>query len=610
MPYHNTSDGLLAMTVQNLGFLLDRLGQDHPPLQFLRELTQNSIEAIGRSGQAGQIIWDVDWNQFDLDGVQKLCIIDTGDGMTGDEMVHFINKLSSSFAEQSMSGNYGVGAKITAATRNPFGVLYLSWKSGSGTMIHLYRDQGTGQYGLRQWKRADGTFDHYLDIEDSVRPEAIADHGTMVVLMGRSDRDNTMTPAPETASPSRWISKYLNSRYYRLPAGITLHAREGWDYPRSDSDRNYLRTLTGQESYLADHAEASGTLPLAGAIAHWWILRDEPALTNNSGFIESSGHVAALYQDELYELTTGRSGMSRLQQFGVTFGYKQVVIYVQPESTDGRLITTNTARTLLLVNNEPLPWAEWATEFRDNLPPEIDHLVQAKAAAAAEHEHSDSIRERLKDLMNLFKISRYRPTTGGRLSIDEQFTTVGGEPADGSVRTWTGQAKPAKPGKPGGTRGNVYTLFEKKDGTPGRSARPDVFPKVRWVSVADGTREYPYIEDRAAKYHMDQNLLLINADFRVFNDIVDFFVKEYGDQVGVREVARESVHTWFEQALVEAVIGIQGLRNSKEWTQQDVEQALSEIGLTSAVMQRYHVHFAVKRELGARLGSRRAEKAS
>ena len=36
----------LPLTVQNTGFLLERLGEDCHPLQFLRELTQNAIEAI------------------------------------------------------------------------------------------------------------------------------------------------------------------------------------------------------------------------------------------------------------------------------------------------------------------------------------------------------------------------------------------------------------------------------------------------------------------------------------------------------------------------------------------------------------------------------------
>ena len=56
----------LAMSVRNIGFLLDRLGADCHPLQFLRELTQNSIEAIQRSGDPGEILWDLDWNTFEL----------------------------------------------------------------------------------------------------------------------------------------------------------------------------------------------------------------------------------------------------------------------------------------------------------------------------------------------------------------------------------------------------------------------------------------------------------------------------------------------------------------------------------------------------------------
>src|SRR5471032_2060100 len=96
----------LPMTVDKVGFLLDRLGRDCSPLQYLRELTQNSIEAIQRTGTPGQIVWDVDWMSYDLgSGPMKVCLIDTGDGMTGPEMIKFINQLSSSGSEQSFTGN-------------------------------------------------------------------------------------------------------------------------------------------------------------------------------------------------------------------------------------------------------------------------------------------------------------------------------------------------------------------------------------------------------------------------------------------------------------------------------------------------------------------------
>src|SRR5438309_10086339 len=92
------------MTVKNTFFLLDRLGHDCHQLQFLRELTQNSIQAIQRTGEPGQIVWDVDWNYYDLASVMKLCVVDTGDGMTGSEMVEQSHKLSPSRAEQSFTG--------------------------------------------------------------------------------------------------------------------------------------------------------------------------------------------------------------------------------------------------------------------------------------------------------------------------------------------------------------------------------------------------------------------------------------------------------------------------------------------------------------------------
>ena len=64
-------------------------------------------------------------------------------------------------------------------------------------------------------------------------------------------------------------------------------------------------------------------------------------------------------------------------------------------------------------------------------------------------------------------------------------------------------------------------------------------------------------------------------------------------------VVEEVVHQWFEQALVETVIGVQQL-NREEWGPEELERALSPEALTSSVMQRYHVYIACKRELGAR----------
>ena len=213
------ADHTLQMSVADIGFMLDRLGRDCSPLQFLRELTQNSLDAIARTSTgSGTIIWDVDWAYLDLTGVYKLCIIDDGVGMTGQEMVRYINNLSASVHTQSHSGNFGVGAKIAAATRNHAGLVYLSWINNIGHTIHLWRSPVTNQYGLQRYTLPDGTFDHWGYLDDAVKPtEVISEHGTKVVLLGNYDEDDTVGAPKGAPSPSRWVVRFLNTRYLSLP---------------------------------------------------------------------------------------------------------------------------------------------------------------------------------------------------------------------------------------------------------------------------------------------------------------------------------------------------------------------------------------------------------
>lgn len=591
----------LPMGVDNIGFLIDRYGKDCAPLQFLRELTQNAIEAILETGKPGEVIWDADWNHYDLTGVYKLACIDTGVGMTGEEMVQYINHLSSSTREQAHDKNFGVGAKVAAATRNHAGLIYLSWKNeGQGWMTHLWRDPTTGQYGFKRAQRTDGTFQDFGRMSDgSVKPEGIKDHGTMVVLMGHDMDQDTMAAPDGVSTPSVWIARYLNTRYFRFPADITVRARQGWTQPRSNTDTNTLRTIEGQESYLGKHAQNAGTVEVKGATVHWWVLKDEPALSQNSGYIASAGHMAALYQDELYEMVSGRAGVARLQLFGVIFGHNRVVLYVEPDTDQD--LTANAARTHLLLNEEPLPWADWAAEFRspEKMPEAIKQLMEEVTSGTTSQDHRHAIKERLKVIRDLIRVSRYRPMRGGDLS-------VAGSAAGGNPREREDDVKTAKgggSGAPGGRAGGIYALFVDDEGEPGDAVNADTDPVVQWISVADGTRTSDLLEDRAAKYLADQNILQINADFRVFTDMVDRWVARYPDVPGAQEAIRQTVQEWFEQGLVETVVGAQALQGSPQWTIEDIAHLWSEEALTAAALQRYHIDISVKRALGTRLGS-------
>jgi hypothetical protein len=586
----------LEMRVANTGFIVDRLGRDCHPLQFLRELTHNSIQAIEESReQTGEVIWDLDEAYCELGGVPKLCCIDNGVGMTGHEMVTYINMLSSSTHDQTHHGNFGVGAKVAAATRNHAGLLYLSWKDGQGWMTHLWRDPQSGQYGLRRREREDGSYEDYWRISDDVKPKAIGDHGTMVVLLGNDENEETTAAPKEAATPSWWVGRYLNTRYLRFPEGVTVKARE------QREGKTWLQTITGQEPYLNDHSDASGAVGLNGATARWWILTDDTAIASNSGRVASRGHMAALYQDELYEMVTGTAGVARLQQFGIIFGHNRVVIYVEPEGTPA--LGANTARTQLLIGGEPLPWAEWAAEWRDSMPEEVKRLMEEVSAGTSSDDHSKSIRERLKPYRDLFHVSRYRPVKEGGLSVSQE--TPGGRPREADPTTKDNQGRS---GGTGGRAGGIYALFVNEDGVPGEQVRVDPHPTVYWISVAEGTRTRDQLEDRAGKYLANQNVLQINADFRIFTDMVERWTERYAHVPGAKETVISTVREWFEQALIETVLGAQALQGSSQWPLSDVAKLWDEESLTAAVLQRYHIDVNVKRTLGMRLGTLKVEK--
>ena len=117
---------------------------------------------------------------------------------------------------------------------------------------------------------------------------------------------------------------------------------------------------------------------------------------------------------------------------------------------------------------------------------------------------------------------------------------------------------------------------------PGEELRVEVDPEIRWVSVADGTRTLPDLEDRAAKFLPQQNLILANGDFRVFTDMIDRWCKQYNHVAGARETILDVVREWFEQQMIETVMGVQALSDARQWTVQDVEKTWSEEALTAA----------------------------
>ncbi len=150
------------------------------------------------------------------------------------------------------------------------------------------------------------------------------------------------------------------------------------------------------------------------------------------------------------------------------------------------------------------------------MPKEISAHIEAVAAASQASDHTDSSRIAFGRSKNCSSSVGTVRDWRGRLLATGETPAAGGGTRSGE-RPATGEGSAGT--NPGKTH-LVYNLFLSENGSSAEQAKPDVLPKVNWVSVAAGTRPPGDMEDRAAKYLEKDNQLLVNADFRVFTDMI------------------------------------------------------------------------------------------
>jgi len=573
--------------------LIENLGRDCHPTQFLREFTKNAIEACQRtSDPKSRITIDFNSSLHEQHAIHKISFIDTGDGMDSEQMIRLLHNLSVSGDTKNTHKNYGVGAKISAMTRNHAGIQYESWKNGIGHAIFIKFDEKQGAYGLQGVPGSDGTSHYAIPLSEKDKPSEIADHGTRVTLWGMTDQQDTMVP-PEGISGIResWLALYLNSRFFNLPPKIEVSARIGY-YRENNPRHNYLLSIKGQKEILDAKSMFKGATRLSEASIYWWVM---PKGVDGHGRELLKGHTALINEDEIFDISDSRS--NRVVYFGVMLGRDRVIIYVEPEN-----VIQNTARTnLVRPDGSPVIWDKWQDEFRSNMPSELRNFLDQLQTESANESHTESIRERLNSIKELFKISRYRADLQGSLYADP--SSQSSYPA-GTERTGSKKLNPSPPQttKPGAVTGKLSSalltsLVEQSLGVTASSSQPNPFPIVKWVSASQNEQ----LTDRAAEFIQTENVILANSDFQGFLDLVKYFVKSYNDVAELIPIIEDEVKQAFEQILTECVAGALSLKNRQHWNPKDFEVAISKEALTTAVMQRYWMVSYIKRVLGNKI---------
>ena len=604
-------DGWQDLAVANPTFLLERLGSECGDLQFLRELTVNGLDAIAaQPGPArGRVVWDLDWQRLEASAgkVRKLTVTDTGTGMRPDQLGRYINQLASSSREQSHTANFGVGAKVAAGSRNPHGLEYRSWHQGQGSLACFKRDPD-GRWGLEPQRWENGHTDFWRPLDEQDKPWLLRgqDHGTQVVLLGQHERhDTTQAPGSVTDTRRHWITRYLNARFLHLPAEVEVLVRE----QSSRQEPGHLHHLLGEQHHLERHSIASGVVQLGDALAYWWVLDDDHRARRREATIwGSTGHVAAVHGDELYDiLPQTRGGYGRLQDFGIRFGYERVVLHLQPQ-VEVRRLQCNTARTLLLLDHEPLPWARWGEEFTASMPAEIRQL-QERAASTDMVPRREAIRNRVNAILPLYQLSSYRPTPPPRQTATQSTKAAGDDPTDTPARPRPPTGQPCPDGA-GGPPGREHAHEEPPPNRPIEDAHDEAsphrivsLPDVAWISARDGSRAPRDLEDEAARYHPGRHELTINADFRAITDLITHWQDRYRGIPGARGVIEAQVREWCEQILVEVVLAAR----SSTWSDEQLHALLSPTSFTAALLPRHLLHSMLQKRLAQKLGTSRHE---
>jgi hypothetical protein len=548
-----------GVNIHGLTALIRNLGKDCTPDQYIREFVKNAIEACQRTGLADrQILIDFNPDIHKKGGLYKLAFIDNGDGMTLSQMENLLNSISASGPAKNEHENYGVGAKIASLTRNHFGVHYESWKEGKGHSILIRYNPKFDIFGIQGYPDKDKKIHYSRMLTDVGKPPSIAIHGTRVTLFGMNLEHDTMTPPwGINDDKSMWLLNYLNRRFFRLPSGLDIQVRVGYDQDRNDPSAHYLSKVTGFEAVIAANAQEQGLMPLEDATIHWWILKPNAAITGVTGLIN---------QDEVFDIQMDRS--NRISHFGVMLGRDRVVILVEPKDA-----VQNISRTMLRKpDGSELSWNHWQAQFRANMPaPTLSFLESLlnqsiKASGAAE------ISQRLMRLKPLYEISGYQelrvaPSMRAKQEETSKFDEsagIGDPTSEGIDQLLPESSGPSEP--------------------TDSEAAPNLFPAVEWINQDQAKQ----LIGRAAEYQEHSNTILANQDFKGFTDLLKYFTERYTFTDETLPLVRHAILEDAEQALMEAVAGILSLRaagGSWDWGQ--YQAAISKEALTAVVMVRY-----------------------
>lgn len=527
---------------------IDREASSLQPYHYARELIVNAWDA-----GATRVVID-GWSS--PEGYELARFSDNGTGMNTEEAVNHGRTLHRS--GKNRADNYGVGGRLATLTANPAGVTWASIAhydkdAFDYAMVRLVKENGC--YGLRIWD-VDGMSLNAVEPTERELDQIGPDTGTAVILHGNG-RQSTFTG--ETANG---IDTFLTRRFFSFRSDVVLKV------PGSAQKQSHRLVPFGDR--LIELATSFGQVVVDeyGSVAHWWLLPPTKERQRESSHTVTA--VAALANDELFDMVFSTETRARYQSFGITTRSVKSLVAIIVEPGFPVAMSTNRAR-LERAGGGELPWDEWGHRFYEDLPEQIRDLL------AATQERSD-FDDSLAKAMDEDWFTRINPTPilvrapdGERdLATQELLSTWSprGTESEGSSSRQAGVSRPPRKVSAGTPRD------ANERGTVRFSIRP---PAVRFIEADEWTEDPKFW----AVYHKTINEVHLRKDAVVFTLATERFMREF-PRVVPETIAARVQEAYGQEAAMKAVHILSQARYG--WLPRTIDEALAAPAMSAALL--------------------------
>ncbi|WP_224245546.1 ATP-binding protein [Hyalangium gracile] len=581
--------------VQNF---INRAYNECQAFQWARETLKNSLEA-----GAKKVLFGVEYQAVENQGVYRRLIADNGKGMTDKQLYEYFSYAGS--GEKRIGGehdNFGIGAKISLMPWNTYGIVILSWVDNRASMIWIQKNPRSGEYGLRSFEDYDdeNVVEPFNDVEHGcdwrkIKPEIITDHGTVIVLLGNSAKQDTILGDPERPTEnnaSKGLIHYLNQRFWTLPEGTEItvnrflndndkdswpkNAREGRLVLDDGSRKGSFINLYGSQAHITQERKqkkpevVSGEVSLSdGTRAHWFLLKKGEMPDAAQG--PSTSFIGVLYKDELYQVTTHHSAYRTMGVTPKTVRTRLWVILEPPVNDPPKTLGVypESVRSTLKYSKTPdrsLPLNDWLIEFAKHMPNEVQQaLTEAFGDTHDNPQLTSRLMERLSQYMNLwgkkFKQKKLLVVEGLKEeSVDITTPEPNGPGVVGNIQDDKAQFE-FDTGRLRHTHEARTPTELRAEGTDQKNARsvthPREPPRVIWRDKTD----FDDPENHLAQWVEVSNTIQLNENHRVIVEQTERWQSRYPDHIA-EEVARK-VREVYQAAVLSVFLATEALSLGK-----------------------------------------------